>query len=369
MPLVYEPEIAIDKVFLNVTGGDGDALADAVGDVLNYTVKVTNTGNVTLTGVTVVDPLTGQNISGVTLAPGASQTFNTSYTLTQADLDGAGNAGGDHDIDNTATASSNETGGEASSTVEVPLVYDPKIAIDKVFLNVTGGDGDALADAVGDVLNYTVKVTNTGNVTLTGVTVVDPLTGQNISGVTLAPGANQTFNTSYTLTQADLDGAGNAGGDHDIDNTATATATRPASGVFHGGSAAGLRPEIAIDKVFLNVTGGDGDALADAVGDVLNYTVKVTNTGNVTLTGVTVVDPLTGQNISGVTLAPGANQTFNTSYTLTQADLDGAGNAGGDHDIDNTATATATRPARRKRLPRWKCRWSTTRRSPSTRCS
>ena len=342
--LVYDPKIAIDKVFLNVSGGDGDALADAVGDVLNYAVQVTNTGNVTLTGVTVVDPLTGQNISGVTLAPGANQTFNTSYTLTQADLDGAGHAGGDHDIDNTATASSNETGEtQASSTVEVPLVYDPKIAIDKVFLNVSGGDGDALADAVGDVLNYAVQVTNTGNVTLTGVTVVDPLTGQNISGVTLAPGANQTFNTSYTLTQADLDGAGHAGGDHDIDNTATASSNE--TGETQASSTVEVPlvydPKIAIDKVFLNVSGGDGDALADAVGDVLNYAVQVTNTGNVTLTGVTVVDPLTGQNISGVTLAPGANQTFNTSYTLTQADLDGAGHAGGDHDIDNTATASS----------------------------
>ena len=344
VPLVYDPKIAIDKVFLNVSGGDGDALADAVGDVLNYAVQVTNTGNVTLTGVTVVDPLTGQNISGVTLAPGANQTFNTSYTLTQADLDGAGHAGGDHDIDNTATASSNETGEtQASSTVEVPLVYDPKIAIDKVFLNVSGGDGDALADAVGDVLNYAVQVTNTGNVTLTGVTVVDPLTGQNISGVTLAPGANQTFNTSYTLTQADLDGAGHAGGDHDIDNTATASSNE--TGETQASSTVEVPlvydPKIAIDKVFLNVSGGDGDALADAVGDVLNYAVQVTNTGNVTLTGVTVVDPLTGQNISGVTLAPGANQTFNTSYTLTQADLDGAGHAGGDHDIDNTATASS----------------------------
>ena len=187
VPLVYDSEIAIDKVFLNVSGGDGDAFADAVGDVLHYTVTVTNTGNVTLTGVTVVDPLTGQNISGVTLAPGANQTFNTSYTLTQADLDGAGHAGGDHDIDNTATASSNETGEtQASSTVEVPLVYDPKIAIDKVFLNVSGGDGER-ADSVGDVMNYTVTVANTGNVTLTGVTVVDPLTGQNISGVSWRP--------------------------------------------------------------------------------------------------------------------------------------------------------------------------------------
>ena len=90
--------------------------------------------------------------------------------------------------------------------------------------------------------NYTVTVTNTGNVTLTGVTVVDPLTGQNISGVTLAPGANQTFNTSYTLTQADLDGAGNAGSDRDIDNTATADSNETGPVVRQRAGAAGLRP-------------------------------------------------------------------------------------------------------------------------------
>src|SRR5262249_5499851 len=156
-----------------VSGGDGDALADAVGDKLNYTVTVTNTGNVTLTGVTVVDPLTGQNISGVTLAPGASQTYNTSYTLTQADLDGAGNAGSDHDIDNPATADSDETN-SVSDSETVPPVYAPAIPYTTLFRSVSGGDGDALADAVGDKLNYTVTVTNTGNVTLTGVTVVDP---------------------------------------------------------------------------------------------------------------------------------------------------------------------------------------------------
>ena len=122
--MVYTPAMAIDKVFVNVTGGDGDCgRPTPSGDVLNYTVTVTNTGNVTLTGVTVVDPLTGQNISGVTLAPGASQVFNTSYTLTQADLE-AGNAGGDGDIDNTATADTNETG-PLTDSVTVPLVIRP----------------------------------------------------------------------------------------------------------------------------------------------------------------------------------------------------------------------------------------------------
>ena len=47
-----------------------------------------------------------------------------------------------------------------------------------------GFDGDG--DRVG-------VVTNTGNVTLTGVTVTDPLTGQNIPGFTLAPGAEAFF--------------------------------------------------------------------------------------------------------------------------------------------------------------------------------
>src|SRR4029434_1783076 len=178
--------------------------------------------------------------------PAPSQTFNTSYTLTQADLDRAGNAGSDGDIDNTATADSNETPPTADSE-QVPLVYNPAIAIDKVFVNVTGGDGDTLADAPGDVLNYTVTVTNTGNVTLTGVTVQDPLTGQNISGVTLAPGASQTFNTSYTLTQADLDRAGNAGSDGDIDNTATAHShTPPPVSDSEQVPLVGITPKIAI---------------------------------------------------------------------------------------------------------------------------
>ena len=43
-------------------------------------------------------------------------------------------------------------------------------------------------------------------------------------------------------------------------------------------------------------------------GDVLNFTVTVTNTGNVTLTNVTVVDPLTGENDPLASLAPGGER-------------------------------------------------------------
>src|SRR5262245_54370094 len=251
-PLV--PSIDVDKVFLNVNG-DPNQQADSAGDVINYEVTVTNTGSLPLTGVTVTDPLTGQNISGVTLAVGASQTYQTSYTITQADLDTQG--GGDGDIDNTATAGSNETGEvQASASVEVPLAYEPNIAISKVFLNVNGNPGET-ANSAGDVINYEVVVTNTGNVTLTGITVTDPLTGQNISGVSLAPGEHATYDSSYAITQTDLDTQG--GGDGDIDNTATATSdqTGPAQASASVAVPLDYSPSIGVEKVFLNVNGKD----------------------------------------------------------------------------------------------------------------
>ncbi|WP_373396579.1 hypothetical protein V8V91_17720 [Algoriphagus halophilus] len=74
--------------------------------------------------------------------------------------------------------------------------------------------------------------------------------------------------------------------------------------------------------------------------DVITYTFDVSNTGNVTLTDVTVSDPLSGLSaiISGpVTLAPGENQVFTATYTITQSDMDAG-------QVDNTATATGNDP-------------------------
>ncbi len=69
-----------------------------VGDVINYTFTVTNTGNVTLTNVTVTDPMfTGPDapmfVSSSlgspegTLLPGESATYTASYAITQDDIE------------------------------------------------------------------------------------------------------------------------------------------------------------------------------------------------------------------------------------------------------------------------------------------
>ncbi|MEZ5191695.1 MAG: hypothetical protein R2734_03700 [Nocardioides sp.] len=102
---------------------------------------------------------------------------------------------------------------------------------------------------------------------------------------------------------------------------------------------------MTLDKQSGGVTDLDGNG-PDA-GDTISYSLVVTNTGNVTLTGVTVTDPTVGPVSCPVTtLAPGVSVTCTATYTLTQADVD-AGH------VANTATATGTpRPGSRRRPPR-----------------
>src|SRR5690606_41103577 len=79
----------------------------------------------------------------------------------------------------------------------------------------------------------------------------------------------------------------------------------------------------------------DGDGLID-LGETITYSFRVENTGTVTMTGVTVNDPLLANANIAVTpgpqtLAPGGVATFTATYTPTQADID-AGR------VENTAT-------------------------------
>ncbi len=332
VPVLQAPALAIDKAITGVTGGNGDGSVDAVNDVIGYAVTVTNTGNQTLNQVTVNDPMTGLTISGVTLTPGASETYLTSYTLTQNDLDTYG--GGDGYIENTATADSLETA-SVSDTEAIELFVRSALSIDKRLVNITGGNNNTVADAVGDTLNYTVTVSNLGVLTLTNVSVVDPSSGLNITGVTLAPGESQVYTTSYVLTQADLDDNGQ--GDGYIDNTATADSDQTVA-LSDTESTALLRTVgLGIEKNVTSVAGGNNNLFADAAGEVIQYAIRVYNAGTVTLTGVTVTDELTGLSESVPDLAPGASASYNTSYTLLQADLDN--NGGGDGRLDNTSVA------------------------------
>ena len=78
-----------------------------------------------------------------------------------------------------------------------------------------------------------------------------------------------------------------------------------------------------------------GDPAATYAGEVIDYQVVVTNTGNETLTNVVVTDPTLGTTLGTLAvLAVGASVTYTASTTVTQAEID-SGNA-----VPNTAVVT-----------------------------
>ncbi|MBK6285215.1 MAG: hypothetical protein IPF54_23520 [Draconibacterium sp.] len=168
---------------------------------------------------------------------------------------------------------------------------------------------------------------NTGNVTITGIAVTDPLTGLNTAIASLAPGTKQTFTQTYQITQANL----NSGS---VTNTATATGKDPDNVTV---TSSDSETVTANRQPGLTVTKNASPSTYSQPGEVITFTINVENTGNVTITGIAVTDPLTGLNTAIASLAPGAKQTFTQTYQITQANL----NSGS---VTNTATATGKDP-------------------------
>ncbi len=192
----------------------------AVGDVISYRYRVTNSGNVRLAGpIRVADDQVSVDCPAVTsvgdgdayLDPGEELVCSASHTVRQADL----NRGS---ITNTATATADGTTSDRD-TVTVDAVQAPDLRLRK---SATPGT----YAAVGDVISYRYRVTNSGNVRLAGpVRVADDQVGVDCPAVTsvgdgdayLDPGEELVCSASHTVRQADL----NRGS---ITNTATATA-------------------------------------------------------------------------------------------------------------------------------------------------
>ncbi len=290
----------------------------AVGSTVAYTFAVTNTGTQTLTGITVTDPLIPSFTCNIaTLAPGAvNNTCTANYTVTQADVNAGSRA-------NTATATA-PGAANATSTITTPgPARAPSLTLAKA--------GPASFTAAGQNVVYTFTVRNTGNVTLTGVTVTDPLVPAFTCTIpTLAPGASSsTCQATYVATQADVDAG-------QIVNTGSVSATPPGGGPVTATGADTTpgptrAPALTMTKA--------GPASFTGPGQTISYAFTVRNTGNVTLTGITVTDPLIPSFTCTIpTLSPGATDTScSTTYLTTQADV----NAGS---IVNSAAASATAP-------------------------
>jgi uncharacterized repeat protein (TIGR01451 family) len=293
-------------------------------------------------------------------------------------------------VTNTVTATGTGPGGAsvtggASANVDVANAL-PTIKVVETMVITTDLNNNGKADP-GDVITYTYKVSNTGNVTLkdviptqtndgagtTPVMVVpttytdngsaaagtlgdssDAITTDNKWGV-LGPGDIINFTSTYTVQTADIVAlgggtgtglSGNPEADSFLDDKISVT------GTYFDTAAATTTPVTSTDRANtqlnivnnLTVTKVPNVSLNVAAGTIVTYTYTVTNNGNTPITNINLSDTHNGivgglvpafssftTNVGGLStnsgntitkLMPGDVAKYTAQYTVTQADVD-----------------------------------------------
>jgi uncharacterized repeat protein (TIGR01451 family) len=334
------PIISLIKTENGITDTNGNNLIDA-GDVINYTFKVENQGNVTLANVNIVDNLAGAIVQGAAIPSLAPLTFDdtnftASYTITTADVvagrvTNQATAKGKPPIGADVSDLSDNAAPNQNNPTITAITPMPSIALIKTITSVIDVNTSGFTDA-GDTINYTFSIKNTGNLPLNNVFVTDaPL---NVLGlpITLLPAGNTdatTFTASHVINAADIT-AGQYSNQAKvqgttISNTVVSDDSDNNSYLENDPTVAyfASSPKIALVKTVASTTDTNGSGTLDS-GDVINYKLEVTNTGNVILNNITVTD--TNAIVSGgplATLAPNGvdSSTFSATHLVTNADF------------------------------------------------
>ena len=346
-PFVPAPGISIEKSTSDGTVASSDGHTFLVGTDIIWTYVVTNTGNVALTNVSLSDNIQG----AVTTHTGDAGVIGTldvgetwTFTLAGKALPG--------DYVNIGTVTAN--GGGTTVTDDNPSGYfgaQTGINIDKVTSagNLVGRDDYTFL--VGTALTWTYTVTNTGNVALSNVEVTDDMSvavtyfsGDTDLDSKLDTTETWTFKGAGFAIDDAYANVGTATGDFTDDTGTKDTASDDdISGYF------GAAPGIHIEKVTSAGNLAGGDHYTFLVGTALTWTYTVTNTGNVALSNVVVVDDqnVTVSPISGDTNTDGKLDTtetwiFTGTGLATKGDYVNTGTASGDFTDDTGTTDTVS---------------------------
>ncbi|RLC99839.1 MAG: hypothetical protein DRI65_16880, partial [Chloroflexota bacterium] len=331
------PAISTLKQVSTAIGGPWISfLSLSVGTNVYYQFTVQNDGDVPLSFVDVTDPLV--STAGCAWQDGDSNAIVAPFILPVA------SALVDQHYDTcvigpVVTASGSHPNiATASGTYIVTTYTDTSTAYYATTgLTLVKSAAESYFTATGDLLHYSYLITNSGFAPLVGpVTVADdkavvtcpPVNTVGDLDNFLEPSESITCTSTYTVLAADVTAKL-------VTNTATATAagvTSPSDSVTVG---------LAALTLVKSITSGSPYS---AVGNTVNYSYIVTNTGNATLAGpVTIADDKSTDescpNVNTVgnfdtNLDVGESITCTATYDVVQADID-AGS------VTNTASATA----------------------------
>ena len=255
-----------------------------LGEEISYQITVANNGNGSLTNVVVTDTLPG-SVQVVSSSPQASVTGGTaswivatldsgvseSFTITATTTETGS-------ITNQAKASSDE--GASASADAITVVQNSDVSVTKAV--------NQEAVVVGETAVFTIAVTNNGDAAATNVSVVDTLpAGLEVVSSTPEAASGQGSTLEWTIsslaagasTEIVVTARAAAAGSH----TNTVAVTNRGITVNAEATVIALTPAISLTK--------DGGS-AMYIGGERDYTITATNTGEATLTGVTITDTI-----------------------------------------------------------------------------
>lgn len=330
-----------------------------VGDMIDFAITVTNSGDVSLTNIVVTDYLAGAVLDeglGYTiveaetegqkrsvaridsLKAGDSVVVKAHYTVKAEDI-------GKENFTNVASATTEGLPVIEKETEKIPMGgSERQLAVRKEVTNYkasgTTGAGDA-AFTTGDTVKFDIVVTNTSGETVHNIVVKELLEGASIVGNSLLdnlitqiisdeavyriedgnavissldPGESVTVKAEYTIKEGDLEKT-------DFSNTVVAVLEGKEFEASVPVRTETLRKHLNIDKTVENP--GKNYAL----GEEVEYKIVVTNDGNMVLNNIVVEDELTGnteENGNAFIIEKlGINESkeFTVHYTITEEDI------------------------------------------------
>ena len=292
------PEIEVTKVVKKVNDieakGDITVKAD---DVIEYEITVKNIGTVELQDLTVTDNLkvytnkekpevtTNTLAENVTLNVEETKNYTVYYKVTAEDV-----KIGAKTLRNTATASAKYTdSNKEKQTVEdydnadVTIKELPGVEIVKTQKVNEKDVTESTKVEPGDVIDYTITVTNTGNTILNNVTVDDSMLNQKtfktIEGKwelgTLEIGSHVTIKAQYTVQEEDMEKG-------KVQNVATVTTTSTEKKQDEVEvPTIEWKSDISVKKESKLVKKADVNTISGKAeyGDTIKYTITATNKG------------------------------------------------------------------------------------------
>lgn len=333
LPGTVSNAVFFDKLPATADGDDFDVTLSGpvTGIPAGATVEYSTDATSATTGTWTATP-TGATAFRVNVPSMATATNFTLTVPTSVDGETVAGQSADNQVSATAVYGGNPVAFESNEAV-VTVAAASAISIVKTTngIDVPTSD-DAPVVPAGSTVQWSYLVTNTGNTTLSDVTVADiggaagaagaaveVVAPEGFDGI-LAPGESVTFTGSGTAIEGLYENVATAtGAPSDAEGTPlpeTDPVTATDSSWYTGG-AVGLA---IVKQVSLNEDGPWSESVTAPSGTKIYWSIAVTNTGDAPLTGVVVSDPLAPSfEPQTIDLAIGETRVFVVEHTLAEA--------------------------------------------------